>query len=90
MSSCTIEVHLKPRAAKNRIFTGEGGTIEVSVTSPPVDNKANDHLVRFLAEILGVSRSCLRIIKGGHSRSKAVSIDGLTKEEVMERLGRGN
>jgi uncharacterized protein YggU (UPF0235/DUF167 family) len=52
------------------------------VTSPPVDNRANDHLIEFLAEVLGVGKTSLSIIKGGHSRNKVVEASGLTEADV--------
>ena len=63
-------------------------SVEVSVTSPPVDNRANEHLVEFLADVLGVGKTSLSIIKGGHSRNKVVDVAGLTEMEIMESLGK--
>lgn len=86
MVSCSIEIRLKPHAKKNQIVISETGTVEVSVTSPPVDNKANEHLVRLLAEKIDLPKKSLEIIRGGHSRSKVISVTGLTREELIKRL----
>lgn len=64
------------------------GIIEISVTSPPVDNKANDQLIKLLAEGLDLPKAALGIIKGGHSRLKVVSVEGLTKDTALEKLKR--
>jgi uncharacterized protein (TIGR00251 family) len=85
-SGCTFEVHLKPRAKRDGIVMGESGVLEISVTSPPVDDRANEHLVKLLSKRLSIPRSSIRIIKGGHSRNKVVALDGLTDTEVKNRI----
>lgn len=85
MSSCTIDIRLKPRAKNDKIKVKDS-IIEISVTSPPVDNKANTHLIRLLAKRLGVSRSSIQIIKGEHSRNKSVSVEGISLNQLMDIL----
>jgi uncharacterized protein YggU (UPF0235/DUF167 family) len=52
-----------------------------------VDGAANDALVRFLAERLGVSRSAVRIEVGTSGRSKVVGVEGISPEAAKRRLG---
>lgn len=87
MSSCTIEIRLKPRASCDRIAVAEGGTVQVSVTSPAVDNRANEHCIVLIAKKLALPKSALCIIKGNHSRNKVISCEGVTPEDVMCLLG---
>jgi len=84
--SCSLEIRLKPGAKRNQIAIGDSGNVEVSVTSPPLENKANEHLIRLLADKLNLPKSSLRIIRGGHCRNKVVSVDNLTMEESLKRL----
>lgn len=65
---------------------GETGVLEITVTSPPIDNKANDHLVRLLADTLRIPKSSIQIIRGGHSKNKAVAIASMTNEEVVKKI----
>jgi len=51
-----------------------------------VDGKANDECVRFIAELAGVPRSRVRIVKGLTSRLKVVEIEGVTEAELETRL----
>jgi uncharacterized protein len=81
-----VNVRLKPRASKCAIKVCGPGDVEVSVTSPPVDNRANEQLIDYLSDILGVAKTSLSIIKGGHSRNKVVLIEGLGEDEALERL----
>ena len=90
MNGCTLVVRLKPKAKRDSItFTARGEALQVAVTSPPVDNRANDHCIALLARRLGVPKSTLSIIKGGHCRDKVVACGTLTDVEACARLGDG-
>ncbi|MCL2219253.1 MAG: DUF167 domain-containing protein [Chitinispirillia bacterium] len=84
--AATIDVRLKPRATRCAVKVCGPRSLEISVTSPPVDNRANEQLVEYLAGILGVSKSSLAIIRGGHSRNKVVGVDGLTEGNIDDKL----
>ncbi len=62
------------------------GVLRVKVSAPPIKGKANKELITFLSWLLGVSKGSVNIIKGHTTRNKVVAIDGLSREEVMERL----
>lgn len=59
--------------------------MRVRLHAPPVDGAANDALIIFLAQALGISRRSVRIVSGASSRSKTVEVDGIGREQV-ERL----
>jgi len=82
----TINVKLKPRASRCAVKVCGQRDLEVSVTSPPVDNRANEQLTEYLADVLDVAKTSLSITKGGHSRNKVVLIEGLGEDEVFKRL----
>jgi uncharacterized protein (TIGR00251 family) len=86
MESARLEIRLKPRAKSDRISLGPAGLLAVAVTSPPVDDRANEHLVMILSDRLGVAKGRIAILRGGHSRNKVVQIDGMTREEIVNRL----
>ncbi len=83
---CTFEIRLKPRAKRNSIILKGSAQLDVSVTSPSVENRANEHLVEILAKALGVSRSSVRLIKGEHCRSKVVAIEGMDQKRGEELI----
>jgi uncharacterized protein (TIGR00251 family) len=68
-----LNVKVMPGAKKN-LLKEEGGGIKVYLTAPPVDGKANDALVDFLAEHYNVRVSRIEIIKGLKSRNKVIII----------------
>ena len=69
-------IHIKviPGAKKNSLKS-ENDQLKVYLTAPPVDGKANEALIEYLAEYYGVRKSMVTIIKGLKSRSKIVSIN---------------
>jgi uncharacterized protein len=77
-----IDVRVIPRARKSQFDGIRDGRIVVRLAAPPVDNAANEALVAFLAEALGLPRRNLRIAAGERSRNKRVEIEGATREHI--------
>jgi len=77
-------VRVTPRSSRNAIEGEHQGALKVRLTAPPVEDRANDTLVRLLAEHLNVPRSAVRIIVGGKSRTKRVEIVGVTPAQIIE------
>jgi len=86
MADARLDIRLKPRAKGDRVTVSGPASLNVAVTSPPIDGKANEHLIKLLAKKLGTARSKISIIVGGHSRNKAVAIEGMTTEEVIGKI----
>jgi uncharacterized protein (TIGR00251 family) len=85
----TFAVKVHPRAKKNAI-TGElGDALKISLTAQPVEGRANEACIEFLANLLKVARSSITIASGQSSRRKVVRVAGLSAEEVRKRLGIG-
>ncbi len=82
----TITVHVTPRARKDEVLGTHGDAIKVRITAPPVEGAANAHLVKFLAEVLGVPARQVSIVAGETSRRKVVAVAGLSVEAVRGRL----
>jgi uncharacterized protein len=82
----TFEVRVIPRASRNAIEGEYQGALKVRLTAPPVDDRANDALIRLLAERLNVSRSAVRIVAGEKSRTKRVEITGVHRGQIIEML----
>jgi hypothetical protein len=80
-----VKVH--PRARKNAI-TGElGDALKVSLTTPPVEGRANEACIEFFAKLLKLPRSSVTIASGQNSRNKVIRVAGLSSDQVRERLG---
>jgi hypothetical protein len=74
MSRIVLELHVQPGAKRTEMAGKHGGRIKVRLAAPPVDGKANEALVEFLAEHYGVPRRSVTIESGLHSRQKKVTI----------------
>ena len=85
--ACTLELKTIPNAPRDEIAGWLGAALKVKVHAPALDGRANDALLAFLAEKLGVPRRAVALVRGDKSRHKVVRIDGLTLAEVKARLG---
>ncbi|MBZ5688312.1 MAG: DUF167 domain-containing protein [Acidobacteriia bacterium] len=82
----TFAVKVHPRAKKNAI-TGElGDALKVSLTTPPVEGRANEACTEFFANLLKVPRSSVTIASGQASRNKVIRVAGVSREYVIDRL----
>jgi len=85
--SATVTVRVVPRSPKEGVVGFEGGVVRIRLNAPPVEGKANDALVRFLAKAVGVPRSRITLVTGERGRSKIVRVAGVTREVLMAALG---
>ena len=82
--SFAVKVH--PRAKKNAI-TGEiDDALKLSLTTPPIDGRANEACIEFFAKLLKVPRSSVTIASGLTSRNKVIRVAGISAEELRNRL----
>jgi uncharacterized protein len=82
-----LPVRAVPRASKNEIQGVHGDALKIRLQAPPVEGKANAALIRFLSETLDIPRSQLSIASGETGRNKAVLITGVSRTELIRRLG---
>lgn len=81
-----IAVRLRPRGHRDELIGFEDGVLQVRVTAPPVDGKANRALRKLVAKRLGVAPSRISVIRGEKSRDKRLRIDGLTTSAATAAL----
>ncbi|HJW26767.1 MAG TPA: DUF167 domain-containing protein [Rhodocyclaceae bacterium] len=72
---CVLTVHVQPGAKRTEIVGEHGDALKIRLAAPPVDGKANDALLSYLAERLGVGRRELELRAGTTSRRKLVAAD---------------
>jgi hypothetical protein len=84
----TFAVKVVPRAGKNQIAGIEGEAVKIRLNAPPVEGRANDALIEFLARILGVRRAQIEIVSGRASRRKVVRVRGVTAKQVEEKIAK--
>jgi uncharacterized protein (TIGR00251 family) len=69
-----IYVKVSPRSSRNEVTKTGEREYKVKLTAPPVDGKANEMLVKVLADHFGVSKSLIKIVGGKSAKTKMVDI----------------
>jgi uncharacterized protein (TIGR00251 family) len=85
-SAATFVVKVHPRAKKNAITGEVGDALKLSLTAPPIEGRANEACVEFLAKLLTLPRSSVTIASGHSSRRKVIRVVGLSTEEIRRRI----
>jgi uncharacterized protein (TIGR00251 family) len=82
-----LTVRITPRMAKNEITEIlNDGTVKIRLTAPPVEGKANQGLIEFLAKVLDVKPDKIEIISGLTGRDKIVTVIDLSPEDLQARI----
>lgn len=84
--NCVLTVHVQPGAKRTEIVGEHGDALKIRLAAPPVDGKANDALLAFLADTLRLARRDVSLRAGQSSRRKLVVI-ALKPELALPRLG---
>ena len=74
MQKTILKIKVTPRSSKNEVKEFSEGVLKIRLTSPPTNGKANEHLVKFLAEIFDIKKSDIKIVSGFKSREKLIEI----------------
>lgn len=81
-----LRLHAQPGAKRTSVVGLYGDRLKIAVATPPVDGKANQAIIAFLAKTLGLSKSKLTLISGETSREKRIRIQGITADECVTKL----
>ena len=81
-----LQVKVVPGSSRDGIAGWLGETLKVRVSAPAERGKANAAVERLVAEALGISAKCARIVAGSRAARKRIEIAGLSKAEIHQRL----
>lgn len=70
-----IRLYIQPKASRDQIVGLHGDEIKIAITAPPVDGKANAHLVKYLSKQFKVAKGLIHVEKGLQGRHKQVRIE---------------
>ena len=82
----TIRVHVIPNAKIDKVVGKHGDAIKIKLRASAIEGKANTALRKFLAEKLRIPQRAIVLDRGERSRDKVLRIDGLSGEDVRQRL----
>jgi hypothetical protein len=83
---CVVTVKAQPRAKSTGIAGLHGDALKIRLAAPPVDGEANEELIRFMADCLGVPKGRVRVLRGAGSTHKQVQIVGMDAAGAAQRL----
>ena len=86
MEEARIEVRLQPRASREELIGVRDGVLHARVTAPPLDGQANRALCRLIAKRAGVAPSRVAVVRGERSRTKLVSVGGVSQQQLLDAL----
>ncbi len=82
----TITFHVQPRAKRTEVVGWHDHAIKIRLQAPPVDGAANEALIHFIAERLSIPRSTVHIVSGKTSRRKRLSLENISRPQVLQAL----
>ena len=77
-----FQVRVVPRSSRSEMAGIQGDSLKVRLKAPPVEGRANEECVRFLAGLLGVKKDRVRIVSGLKSKTKTIAVSGLQKKDL--------
>lgn len=83
----TLTLHIQPGAKKTEFAGQHGDALKIRLAAPPVDGKANEALVKFIAETLHLAKSAVILKSGQSSRRKVLEIQGSSAEAIVGLAG---
>ncbi len=89
-SGVTLAIEVSPSSGREEFLSGYDPwrkSLRCSVKSPPVHGRANREIIESLGRILAVPSASVQVISGATQSRKRVRIEGITRREVLERLG---
>ena len=81
-----LKIKVVPGASSSNICGWLGDALKVRVTAPPEKGKANRLVERLVATALSLPESSVRIVAGKTSPQKVMEVDGLTIQEIKQRI----
>jgi uncharacterized protein (TIGR00251 family) len=85
-TSTRLRLRVSPGAGKSGIVGRHGDAWKVRVTAPPEDGRANDAVLRLLADALSMPRAAVTLVSGHTGRDKIVLLDGVGPAQIERRL----
>ena len=85
----TLTLHIQPGAKKTEFAGLHGDALKIRLSAPPVDGKANDALIKFIAETLRLPKSAVNLKSGQTSRRKVLEVCGAEALLVAALAGDG-
>lgn len=84
--TATLRLHVQPGAGRTAVVGRHGDAVKVRVAAPPEGGRANEAVVKLVADMFAVKPATVKLLSGESSRSKRVEIASIEVEEVRRLL----
>lgn len=81
-----LSIRLVPNSSSDLIMGYTEDYLKIKITSPPVENKANKHLIQFLSKFFGLPKTKVSFVYGEKSKVKRILLAGKTLTEVSGKI----
>jgi len=81
-----LDLYVVPRASRTKLVGEYDGRLKLQISAPPVDGAANKEICRFIAAVLSISKSQIRIIRGKTGKRKTIEIKGISLADTLPFL----
>jgi len=81
-----IPLKVVPGASRDRVLGEWNGRVRICVAAPPEGGKANEAVIRLIADMLGIPRKSVALLKGSASPLKTLQVRGVTPSRVLAAL----
>jgi uncharacterized protein len=81
-----LSLHIQPGAKKTEVVGLHGEALKLRLSAPPVDGKANEALIAFVADILGVAKARVSLVSGASSRAKRLRVSDYSAATARQKL----
>ena len=81
---------IQPRSSKNKICGLQGESLKIRLTSPPVNDAANQMCIKFLSKILDISPSQVTIVSGQKGRNKIIRVERIDTFRFFKKIPQSN
>ncbi len=88
----TLTLHVQPGAKRSGIAGLHGEALKLRLAAPPIEGRANEALLKFIAKLFGVPVRQVELRQGGQSRHKVVAVSGsaIDPEDLLEAGSEGS
>ncbi len=87
-----LDVRVQPGAGRTAVVGRHGDALKLRVGAPPVQGRANEAAMAFLADAFDLRRAAVTLVTGPTSSTKRIRLDGVDEETattVVDRLIEG-
>jgi len=81
-----IKIKIVPGSSKNKIIGAYNDALKITITAPPVEDKANKKCIAYLAKYFDAAKSKIEIISGQTSKNKLIKIYDISQKEFLRKL----